>query len=916
MEEFMPVRKWLYLALVAVFFLPAGSSGAATVTREEMVTVGAEGVRAVSFRNMKYADIVYRGTSTREFSVRFVKRVDGAEDSETGDFLSAIRLDTSNSGGTVVLDLTAPKQSGSGFLDRLFNRRTWKVTVEVTGPSAVNVDVDADFSDIRTSATSGTLSLSTDFSTAAANDHEGSLRLRCDFSSFTGENIDGSFDVDSHFSHVSVMMGKLSGDSRVTTSFGNGEIGIPGGAGAVFRVTRSFSGIGFQTTGPLTNEGEKGERRVLNGGGPNVTLDAEFGGITVRTTPGKSAAAPAPAGSLFLSDRVMPLVEGAWWTYSENSRSLTLRVARVRTEDNRTFATLAFDQPDNAPFGSIEVFETEEGLFLGGINSSFFGRTISGILMNPPVLWLPYRTENSPVVRGDILGTVRITAFMDSADTPDGRMRNVISYSLEGTGRSTRHIQLVPGVGFISFDNLRLVSYNLASGARSAGEIPSQIVEKAPAFEEGVIHSVRVGGNRIFKEQDIVNMLAIQPGETYTRAQIDEAMKRLDKEPLIDFSSYSVDAEGNLFVRIYEIRPFVRNFDMECSFSRVGGLGLGPDLKITSRVGPLSEVHGGAQYHWGNKDWTWEAGASRSFFDANTLTIGGGYRFDFESAMDWVIPDDDAYMNAFLLGRQTTNYSHVEGGYAYLTQKVCKDGYSTIRYFEDNYGSVGKETDWSLFNRNKTKEDNPALGANSARWISGVRFTLTGHQVHMISDVRTKFEIERTYQKTKNDYPAYTRIIASASWNMRYWYENLLKFRVIGGYSNTKLPDQKSFRLGGLNTLRGFGAMSIPGHAGGNTPFTTYDGGDRMFLANFDYFWGRDLALIFFGDVGGVWRKGEPINADGIKRDLGIGLALGSDFFSSVEGDEHKSGFRVNWARPVGNEKHVSRWTVNFVREY
>ena len=27
-------------------------------------------------------------------------------------------------------------------------------------------------------------------------------------------------------------------------------------------------------------------------------------------------------------------------------------------------------------------------------------------------------------------------------------------------------------------------------------------------------------------------------------------------------------------------------------------------------------------------------------------------------------------------------------------------------------------------------------------------------------------------------------------------------------------------------------------------------------------------------------------------------------------------GLRINWAVPVGNEPHISKWTVNFVRAF
>ncbi len=85
----------------------------------------------------------------------------------------------------------------------------------------------------------------------------------------------------------------------------------------------------------------------------------------------------------------------------------------------------------------------------------------------------------------------------------------------------------------------------------------------------------------------------------------------------MDYASYVVDREGTLRIRIYEIRPYDTDFGADASFSRVAGLGLGPTVDITSHIGPISHVHGAAQYHWGIKDWTWEAAADREFFRTN-----------------------------------------------------------------------------------------------------------------------------------------------------------------------------------------------------------------------------------------------------------------------------------------------------------
>jgi hypothetical protein len=94
-----------------------------------------------------------------------------------------------------------------------------------------------------------------------------------------------------------------------------------------------------------------------------------------------------------------------------------------------------------------------------------------------------------------------------------------------------------------------------------------------------------------------------------------------------------------------------------------------------------------------------------------------------------------------------------------------------------------------------------------------------------------------------------------------------------------------------------------------------------MFLANFDYFTGHrgdDIRLVLFGDVGNVWMRGQKVERDDLKRDLGVGIAFEGDFFRPrrIGSNTFRDIFRVNWAVPVGNVPHSSMWTVNFVRAY
>ena len=180
-------------------------------------------------------------------------------------------------------------------------------------------------------------------------------------------------------------------------------------------------------------------------------------------------------------------------------------------------------------------------------------------------------------------------------------------------------------------------------------------------------------------------------------------------------------------------------------------------------------------------------------------------------------------------------------------------------------------------------------------------------------------EAEQALDKSHNTVGDYTRLFANAVNTWKLSRENYFKIRLAGGYSNDYLPAHKAFNLGGINTLRGFDYQSIPG----DFPFPFLYGGNRMALCNVEYMIGKDndVGLIVFADAGQVWVKNRDVDFKDLKRDIGVSLAFDLNFFSADEDDipmleSDIDGLRINWAVPVGNEPHVSMWTVNFVRAF
>jgi len=903
----------IIVCVLAPAIFPSTPACARNISDIQRLTVPAEGIRQARFVDMTFADFVYSGKSgASDFNITFEKKVETGDQAEFDEIASRIYLDISTDGDILVIRLIHPKTNTGGLFKRLFDDREWKVEIEISVPQHLDIGLDADFSKVRISNTVGALDINSNFSDATVSDHTGKLEADVEFAGFRCNRLDGSFDVSASFGEVDLVLANLAGDSRASASFGSIDLRLPRGTGAVFNIDKSLGGISFHTRGSISSEGYKGSRRVLNDGGPAVDLSVDFGEITVRDN---AEVSPGRAVSERRAGTVMPLVMDSWWSYSSNGAATTLRVESVKTDSGRKIARLTWDGY-GAPFETVEVCETADGLCVYSVGGRFFGLNLAGEHRYlPPKLWLPYR-EGESTEADDLLGAVRTASTRRTVKTPAGTFYEVLHYDIELGDGKTAALDLAPGVGLIAVDEFKLTDYVIGGASRERIErtLPR------PRFTEGVVTSITIRGVKLLEPGEVKAMLGIEEGGTYSREDIEEAVDNLDRHRFIDSASFSIDFEGNLSVRVYEPKIHEKDLGMTGSFSRIAGLGIGPTLTITSLIGPISEIKGGAEYHWGNREWTYFAGAEKKLF-GDTLALGGSYRLAYESSMDWAIPRIDSYLNAFVLGLETNNFHQVEGATGYVRIKPVGGFALTGEYFEDEYDSVKKHTNWSFFNHRHKKDDNLPLAPLDEGKLVGVRATLRYEKGTRYTNTALVLQAERALDRA-NTIGEYTRLYGSLANGWDFPSDNYLKIRLAGGYSDDPLPGQKAFKLGGHNTLRGYDYETVPG----GLPFAFQYGGNRMALCNVEYFLGDDddFGMILFADAGKVWLDGQEAELKNIRRDLGVGITLGSDFFDGPlfpdlfddEDLDDMDGLRINWAVPVGNVPHVSHWTVNFVRGF
>ncbi len=738
--------KLLLTACIAVF---GAQIALAEYSETESHIISASGVREIAFDNLGYTDFNYRGDpDAQEFSVHFKCRINDVDQEEFDEMMEYIRLEITESDGKVKIRLERPKDNSAGIFKRLFNRKDWRVTLDVRGPSDVDMNISADFSKLKTVGTNGKLYIDNEFGDAEARDHVGRVNVNSEFGSVRCDGLDGSFSIDSEFGTVRVDLVDLRGDSRANASFGNVDIAIPREIGAEFITSKSFGSVHFRTSGDLdgAESGNEGIR-ILNGGGPKISLNSEFGDITVR-----------------------------------NSR------------------------------------------------------------------------------------------YEGSREKPD-----------------------------------------------RAERVTEKKTEPKPRFEEGVVTSISFSGLYLLEEDEVRAMLNMTTGQRYTREQIRGHVDILKKHRFVKFTNFSISLDGKLKIHVYEVKAHDRDYDLSASFSRIGGVGIGPEVTVTSLLGPISEIKASGEYHFANSEWTYRALAEKRLFN-DILTLGGGYRLDYESVVDWAIPRDESSLNALLFGLETKHFYQVEGAKGFVKFSPLKWLRLEGEYFEDKFSTVKKHTNWSVFNHRHVKDDNLPLSEAELGRLVGVRARLSLWRHDRLTSGGLRLELEHTLDKGHNTVGEYTRLLGNASTTWRLSRDNFLKVRLAGGYSEDVLPGFRAFNLGGLNTLRGYDYQSVPD----GMPFGFQYGGNRMALMNVEYYLadnGDDIGFVLFGDAGDVWFKGQEVKFDNIRRDVGVGILFNYGFIP-FDGDDipfvdlEMDGVRVNWAVPVGPVTHSSNWTVNFVQSF
>jgi len=436
------------------------------------------------------------------------------------------------------------------------------------------------------------------------------------------------------------------------------------------------------------------------------------------------------------------------------------------------------------------------------------------------------------------------------------------------------------------------------------------------SIDEGRIDKVEISGNKKIQTEEIMKNLNLKPGMPYKRSDINDAINVMrNKLPYFDnvYWDPKRSADGLNIVHIEVKENSLMQFNMQgaSGFDRVHGLQLGfkPELKS---IYWGSKVYFGFSYGFSSEILNYQFGAEKSWFREHKTTIGVDVHKMTDTNDRELISDKENFIAEAILGEAFRDFYQREGYEVSLGQDIPlfhKLGSISVKYRDDEYGSLSKRNDWSFLNRFyadeeydidkdiKYKRENPSILEGRMKSVIGECVIDTrNNKKETTNGWYNTFSVEYAGNELGGNYDFKIYQANIRRYN-RISGNQLLALRVKAGTSDRELPRQhpKKFYLGGIGTLRGY-------------DFKKFEG-DKMVLVNAEYWLTMGslertgFGLVLFADSGYAWKYNSEIIASDLKTDVGVGISFGSP----------TGGLIVNIAAPIeeGNREPVVSVRLN-----
>ncbi len=312
-------------------------------------------------------------------------------------------------------------------------------------------------------------------------------------------------------------------------------------------------------------------------------------------------------------------------------------------------------------------------------------------------------------------------------------------------------------------------------------------------------------------------------------------------------------------------------------------LGLGQDKDyFWSGVDDFSP-YGFVGYAFRLHRWRYQVGLDKWFGNEDRFEVGGEGHSLTDSKDYWIIGPKENFAYAVLAREDFMDYFSREGFSIHVAQYYEMNSRITISYNVDKYSSLSSNTNWSIFGGDKVFRDNPAI---TNGWMRSIVVDVE-HRNYSGGDRRRQGWMADLHDETTVSGGFDFKMLSADVVRYQPLFSGLqLNMRLRAGTSSGVVPLQRSYQIGGFNTLNAYRYKEFSGN--------------RLLLFNAEFLFSPELfrhsdffpfntfTMILFGNVGQLKDAGSSAELAGgwgimkvsdFKSDYGIGVGSGDGSF-------------------------------------
>ena len=450
-------------------------------------------------------------------------------------------------------------------------------------------------------------------------------------------------------------------------------------------------------------------------------------------------------------------------------------------------------------------------------------------------------------------------------------------------------------------------------------KLDTQTLPMATRFWAGdaPIHEVRIRGNKKISEAQIQQTL--ENGSE----DLEQALKTLFRVmPHFEEINLQVDEEDSKYIATVTVdeKPLATdvylglNPPLRLGFNRVTGWEIGTGFEVGKRreVGPLwtwsisdsvggqtSKFFGKVSYAFGNPHLHYRVGGTANLGKPYIWNLG--LTAQIHRLTDAIAPElFPGHNRGWAIFQRTVgmpdfqNYYLRQGAEVALRWAPVMSIHSfKLAMVAESHANLQKSTDWFVANWKSSLKlrGNPPITPGQMRSLT---FQYDFDKRTNSLGWHSTLLVEHSRAAAGSDFD-FTRL----QLHLQYAFplaENRIRTRFLFGFSDSPLPIQRQFVIGGMGGLRGYPWLrnpeesnSIIDYKSGHRSSPYAFAGDRGFLLNVEYHyrlanlssWNifRNAFLIAFLDEGQVWNVSGPAYTFDPKGNIGIGLQFGENDF-------------------------------------